>query len=266
MDLETAIAQTRLAARRRHALWNADDFDELCTTAWDAVAALDPVSRGAWLRLAAEPLPSVTLRACLRAADRLLMPVSAPARLGVLADLFNLCDGLCSGESWFDPFIASQLDGLGDLSDLPALVELALSEALEPVVSPAEPGALRPTCVRPDQIDPLFVPGEMRLIAPRVVAVRDRRREVEIGIFLGGPACAFGPVSLAPDVESPAPQLELAGSYGVRRVGTEAQGHGIDWIHLSDATPVHTHLSVGPYIVLAPVDSQRLWCVQWTAA
>lgn len=255
--IDAAIRSAQAAARQRHALWDADDFEALCAQARPSLEMLDSTSLDAWLRVAAEPCASRTLRACLIEAGPLLAPIAAPARLNTLADLFNLCEGLCSAEPWFDPYVASRLDGLGDLSDLPTLVELALDDVLSPL--PVDGGALQQIMLDPRPIDPQFVPGQMWLAAPRVVCVADRRRDARLGVALGtDQVTLFGPIPALDRVEPPAPLITIIDDYrakwGEQHLGFHAQ------------YPLHSTLAFANVVCLTADDSQRVWVVRPEAA
>lgn len=256
MSTATVIAAdidaARAAARRRHALWDKTAFDALCAEAAPALGALDPVSRQAWLRLASEPSPSRTLRRCLARAEALLLPIDAAARPQALVDLFNLCDGMLAGEAWFDPFIASRLDGLSDLTDLPTLIELALDDVHS--AAPSAWGAVQRFTLDPRPIDPLFVPGHFSLVAPRVLCVADRRRDTCLGLAFGRDLVTlFGPVPALEPIVPPEPRVT---------VGEYRAQFGEETLYLGDLYPTHAHFVLGSALVAAAVDSQRVWVMR----
>lgn len=250
--LDPLISAARVDARRRHALWDAAAFDSLCAQARAGLEALDPATCRAWLRLATEPLASSTLRGCLARPGDLLTPIPAAARPAVLADLFNLCDGLSGAEPWFDPFIASRLDGLADLSDLPTLVELALEEVLSP--APTAWGEIEQFTLDPRPIDPLFVPGALTLAAPRVLCVQDRRRDTCLGVAFGSDLVTlFGPIPALPAIDPPAALVQVEDYRAVFGETTR---------YFGDLYPAHTHFVLGSALLAASVDSQRIWVMR----
>lgn len=252
MTLDALIDAARGDARRRHALWDATAFDTLCDHARSDLDALDADTRRAWLRLATEPLQSQTLRACLARAGDLLGPLPSTARPAALADLFNLCEGLCSAEPWFDPFIASRLDGLSDLSDLPTLIELALEDVLSP--APTAMGEVTRFTLDPRPIDPLFVPGALHLAAPRVLCVTDRRRDACLGLAFGSDLVTlFGPIPTLPAIDAP-PPLVAVDDYRAT--------FGDETAYFGDLYPAHGHFVLGAALIAASVDSQRLWVMR----
>ena len=190
---------------------------------------------------------------CLARAGHLLAPLTPAARPASLVDLFNLSEGLCGAEPWFDAFVASRLDGLSDLADLPTLVELALEDVLAP--APDGDGELQQIQLDPRPIDPLFVPGEMWLAAPRVVCVADRRRDVRLGLALGSDQVTlFGPIPPLDRIALPAAQIQIEDGY--RAISGERS------VYFRDQYPLHSQLAFASAACVTAEDSQRVWVVR----
>ncbi|MBI2378095.1 MAG: hypothetical protein HYV07_29100 [Deltaproteobacteria bacterium] len=182
------------------------------------------------------------------------------SRLDHLARTFNLLEGVASEPAWLDRFLGSRLLELpGSADDLVGFVE----RELEPVVSPTQSSTFEAPfsllVLDPRPLEDEFLPGEMVLEAPNVVAVRDRRRDVWLGALLlaSGRSRLFGPIE-APSGRfvALAPSKAIHVGHGFAHVG-EAR------VELPKLTRLNGHV-VAPagFVVATAVDSQRLWVLE----
>lgn len=108
------------------------------------------------------------------------------APLHLLAQLYNLGEGLRRGAPWLDAYVASRLPPDLQLTRVDAVV----GELLGAVVGPARPRPLRGS-LRGDRVDlracvDTLLPGTLTLLAPRVVCVADREEpEVQVAVYVG---------------------------------------------------------------------------------
>jgi hypothetical protein len=175
-----------------------------------------------------------------------------------LADVWNLGEGLAQQPMWINRYVLTRVAELGALDGLEAF----LVQVLGPVLSPPPPsdwkGSFHCTVLNPRDVDDDFLPGEMRLIAPVVAAVRDRLRDVTLGVMLEkqGRSRFLGPLAGLDGGydEAPAPAVVLQTN------GAKIGGRKVDLPLLT--TPYRSLAARTGFVVAGAVDSQRLWVVE----
>lgn len=208
-------------------------------------------SSGAWANF---------LERCLvQLVPELLPGVPAGQRLPLLTQAWNLGEGLGREPAWLDRYVtacAGQLQRLGDLEEF-------LVRTLEPVLTPARPatwkGPFRLTVfdLRPLHED--FLPGEIRLAAPMVLGMQDRRQpELQAGILMrpGGESQLLG---LTPGLGEYRENAALpALTFTDQRL--EVAGQAVELPAMR--RPYRCAVAAAGYVAVAAVDSQRLWVVE----
>jgi hypothetical protein len=266
---------------RRHAAWNAALFDELVhgpgEILWIALNTslrepedalhvfeswLNLIQEGislGYLRQAGGGQPSNLLELCL--IERIpheAGPQSKQAYLRHLAVAWNLGEGLAQQPAWINRYVLSRVSELRELNGL----EEFLVRVLKPVLAPRAPstwkGEFRHTVLNPRDVDEDFLPGEMRLIAPVVAAVQDRRRPITLGVlleeqgqsrFLGSLTGFEGDYS---EGAAPAVALQANGAkVGGRRASLPLLTAPYGWLAARTG-----------FVVASAVDSQRLWVLE----
>ncbi len=208
--------------------------------------------------LSAKGLPAHLL---LKLAPEQLPRLDAQARMQTLAELWNLSEGVCREPRWMQSYLgarAQELDSLGSL-------RLKLIELLEPVLAPGSPSTfsanIKTAQIDTRALDDEFLPGDMFLCAPTVVAIIDRARPVCLGLILreNKKSQLIGPLGMLGDRDM-FEGLEATDEVAKVERGTSGlrlNGQSIDLPLLGQ---VHQH-TVAPagFIVASAVDSQRLW-------
>lgn len=197
--------RTSLSAEgaRRFARWDDALFHALSET---ASALTAPATRAAWLRLAAEGIglerltPSGTGVLQHLLVERVGALQTLPAREQVrwLARAWNLAESLATEPEWLEAYVLASLHGMDDI----ARIEEHLVARVSPVIEPTRParwsGPLAMLPVDPRGVDADFLPGDFEPIAPRVVAVRDRLRDVSLALVLASDGCRIFPLRQVP--------------------------------------------------------------------
>ena len=206
---------------RRFSNWDAPLFAAYCRTVLQALrTCLPPEADRAFEGLSAmvqqgigegylggdlEAAPRNFLEFCIRDwLPAVLAELPGEEHLGLLARVWNLGEGLLREPDWVNGYVMSRIGELrGDKRPEAILVEI-----LRPLLEPAPPARWEPpyrvTLLSLRQADDEFLPGEMRLAAPTVLVVTDRRRPVRLGVHLRrmGQSTvlgAFGPAGAFPD-------------------------------------------------------------------
>jgi hypothetical protein len=269
-------------AERTHSAWDGALFQRVSQTAardlWNALGPDDraPLAES-YLTLVREaigcgymageaPETSSLVAYCL--IQRLpfdLPEVSAGQRLKLLADTWNLCEGLAREPPWLDQYLQSRIAELKHIRLLGAF----LAAEIEPVLQPGRavewkpPFSVKVIDTRP--LEARFLPGEMNLVAPAVVSLRDRRRDVELAILLrhGGESSAFGPIAGGRSLgagSGPGAAHEGGPPAKVQAGLLQVAGHEVALTFLS--TPHRVVAAPAGFVVASAVDSQRVWVVE----
>lgn len=197
----------------------------------------------------------------LKLAPEQLPRLDAQARLQALAELWNLSEGVCREPRWMQSYLGARAQELDSLESLRS----KLIELLEPVLAPGSPStfsrSIKIAQVNTRALDDEFLPGEMFLCAPTVVAIIDRARPVCLGLILreNKKSQLIGPLGMLGDRDMFA---GLEANDDVAKVerstsGLRLNGQSID-LPLLGRVHQHTVAPAG-FIVASAVDSQRLW-------
>ena len=269
-DLFTAAAREGL---RRYANWNAELFDQMCQgPAVQLAASLEGVAGtrevvGAYLVLVREAIACQYLtcardtffeRCLVDLVPRQLGLIAADRRLPALAKVWNLCEGLASEPEWLDQYVCARADDVHNIARLDEFLAEALAPALSPAIPSEGRAPYRVTTVDARTIDDDFLPGEMRLCAPRVVHITDRRRPVHLAVLLStdGQSKLFGPVRMLGAHAEAGPSPEVVVGDSAVRIGQ----HSVDlpWLGVVERYVI----AQSGFFVASAVNSQRLWILE----
>jgi hypothetical protein len=192
----------------------------------------------------------------LSLAPRALPRAEAAQRLALLAQTWNLGEGLAGQPAWLNLYVTSQVAGVGSLEALPEAVVEALRPALEAPSSPDWGGAFAVERVDLSAAAEDFLPGELYLAAPSVLCVRDRRHEdVQQAILLrrGAPSQPMGVSAALARWPARAPSVEV--SFGRDEVRIAGQAVAMPWLRAVEASLV----CEAGFVVASAVDSQCVW-------
>lgn len=274
---EATVAKFRDEGPRAFARWNPAVFDAVAVGPVQALAQ----------RLGGQPAADATLAGYLRLVqqgvgggiikqasgahssflERLLveliparLPEIAPERrLRVLVDAWNLGEGLLREPVWVDRYVNACAAALPRLDAL----EEFLVRTLGPVLTPAPPvawtGPLKVTSLDLRAAHDEFLPGKLRLAAPTVLCVEDRRRPgLQIGVFLRHKqkSEALGVVSGLGEYDETAALPDVSFSDGKVKVGSRTA-------ELPTLRKCYTFtVARAGFVVASAVDSQRLWVIE----
>jgi hypothetical protein len=200
------------------------------------------------------------LERCLVELVPALLPrVGAGARLPLLAEVWNLGEGLGREPSWLDRLTTACAARLQDLAD----VEGFLVRTLGPVLAPAPPAAWRgPFAVTVLDLRPLhdeFLPGETALAAPTVLRVEDRRGNgIQAGVLLrrGGRSELLGLTEGLGDYAEAGDRPAVEFHDGRAAVAGQA-------VAVPALRRCHRHaVARAGFVAACAVDSQRLWILE----
>lgn len=277
-DTLRALAdELRADGPRRFSRWDAAAFDAAVAGPASALAAaVGPTADavvGGYLRAVQQAVGRGVMRQIAagttgwtNALERLLAE-SVPAglaavpvakRLKVLADVWNLGEGLLREPVWVDRYITACVPKLGRLDKL----ESFLVDNLGPVLSPPPPAKwtgkhrVEVFDLRPVVDD--FLPGELHLAAPSVLCVSDRRRpELQVGVLLRpGGGELLGVVSGLGVYPDPGPLPAVAFNDGELTVAGRAIPVPMVRRRLGLA------VSAAGFVAITTQDSQRVWAVE----
>lgn len=148
------------------------------------------------------------------------------------------------------------LDRLDDLAD-------RLTAILEPVLAPPRrskwAGPHRVDLIDTRQYDSDFLPGEMCLADPCLVSIKDRRRDVRLGLQLesGGKSAVIGAIDPA-DRSLQVESEPIAVEFQAELLAVKAVRARLPFLRR-----VFTHLATtSGFVVASAVDSQRIWLVE----
>jgi hypothetical protein len=204
--LASRSALLREEGRRRFAFWNAELFDAYVTGPATALSdhmhkqADEPDVVAGYLQLVQEGIGGACLRQaksaalgwtnflefCLvQAVPALLPQTGVGKRLPLLVKIWNLGEGLLREPSWLDRYVTARAGELADLAEIESFLVHTLEPVLKPVASATWTGPFAVTVHDLRPIHDEFLPGTLRLAAPTVVCVTDRRKPgLEVGMLL----------------------------------------------------------------------------------
>jgi len=278
--LRALVAELRADGPRRFSQWDAGVFDAVVSGPATALAArldgqpdADGVLTG-YLRLVQQGVGTGVLKQVAPGAagwsnflERLLVEVvptqlpsvAAAKRLAVLVQVWNLGEGLLREPTWVDRYVGACSAALTRLDHL----EPFLVRTLDPVLAPPPPaswsGKTRVGVLDLRPVHAEFLPGRLRLAAPTVLCVEDRRRpELQIGVLLRRDRKSE-PLGVVPGLG------EYAESGALPEV-VFADGRATVAAHV---VPLPTFrrcqsfaVARAGYVVACAPDSQRLWVIE----
>lgn len=264
MSLDALAAAIAERAHQEHASWDAAAFAHhvekarAIADAKVAAAYLEVAREGValgWLGVPDGRGPRSLLEACLDPAE---LGKHAPLRaIELLARAFNLADGLSREPAWMQAYVLARR---AEIAGLDAL-EPALESFLQPVLSGGETSTFTRdhavAIVDTRAHDDLFLPGEMHAVAPMILAVRDRRRDVTLGLVLrhDRKSAILGPMGeAAPYTDGERPRVRVEGST------LELNGAHVELPLL--VTPRTHAIAPAGFVVVSAACSQRLWVVE----
>lgn len=253
------VESLALEGARRFARWDDGYFRGLAEL---ALAIAHPPARAAWLRLAAEgigmerlgPSRKGVLQHLLIERVRALNALPPREQTRWLARAWNLAESLTAEPEWLEAYVHASLHGIDDIARLePSLVAL-----VGPVVEPTRPatwtGPIQMSPLDPRGVDAEFLPGAFEPIAPRVVAVRDRLRDVSLALVLGSGGCRIFPLRQVPPRWSAADAAPTA-RFDEGRLTVASLTAPVATVKRAQAVCAMPSGAV----VLAATDSQFLW-------
>jgi hypothetical protein len=187
-----------------------------------------------------------------------LADIPAERQLSFLADAWNLLEGVLREPSWVNAYVMARVRELHREIGL----ESFLGPVLKPLFEPATPanwtGPFRVTMLSLRAGDDEFLPGEMHLVAPTILTVKDRKRDLACGVVLrkqgqSEVAGIFGEVSPFVEQASGMPP-SWKGEWvtlGKERIQLPFLGEPFRWLQ------VHAG-----FVVANAVNSQKLWIVE----
>lgn len=275
--MNASLAELRDEGPRRFSRWNADVFDAI--TAGPAAALAERLAGqpdaeatlSGYMRLVQQGVGSGVLRQAGAAwssfLERLLveliparLPEIAPERrLRVLVDAWNLGEGLLREPAWVDRYVSACASALPRLDAL----EDFLAHTLGPVLTPAPPatwsGLLKVTAVDLRAAHDEFLPGRMRLAAPAVLCVEDRRRAgLQVGVLLRHKQKSelLGVVNGLGEYDEADALPPVTFTDGKAKVGARVA-------ELPTLRTCHTFaVARSGFVVASAADSQRLWVIE----
>lgn len=182
-------------------------------------------------------------------------------RTELLAEVWNVSEGVAREAGWLDQYLLARSDRLND----PARFAQQLAELLEPVLSAPTSadwnGPLHVSVFDTRPVEDGFLPGPMQFIAPVLLCVRDRRRDVNFGLLLQrhGKSESVGPLGEAANYESPRDVPMPVWEQHRARIGATH-------VDLPFWQEPHEHaISAAGFLVVSTPNSQRLWIVETPA-
>ncbi|MBM3980444.1 MAG: hypothetical protein FJ304_09175 [Planctomycetes bacterium] len=274
------VERVRADGPRAFARWDAAVFDAVARGPAtmlaqnlngddDAARAFDSYMRlvrqgvGAGLLTRAAPgaagWSSFLERLLLEVAPAQLADLPAERRVPALVDLWNLGEGLLREPPWVDRYVCSCVRVAPKLN---ALAEF-LTRVLAPVLTPAPPaawtGPLRVAVLDLREVHDDFMPGKLRLAAPAVLCVEDRRRPgLHVGVHLrrGQRSEPLGVLAGLGAYEEAGRLPGVQFDDGRVRVGTKA-------VEVPTLRRCHGYtVARAGFVAACAVDSQRLWVIE----
>jgi hypothetical protein len=277
MDV-AAIEQLRRLGEegpRRFSNWDAPLFAAYCRTVLPAMRQVLPagcertfaglsalVHQGigeGYLKSDPASEPANFLEFCIRDwLPEVLCVLPEEEHLPLLARVWNLGEGLLHEPEWVDGYVMSRIGELRGQGTPEAILIDILRPLLEPAPAARWEGPYRVTLLSLRQADDEFLPGEMKLAAPTVLVVSDRRRPVRLGVHLCREGRSmvvgrFGPNARFPDEPN---AVDVEWERGSVRIGD-------DRVSLAFlAEPFRWAVASAGYVVASASDSQKLWIVE----
>lgn len=280
MTVTDTVERVRTDGPRAFARWDAAVFDAVARGPAavlarhlngddDAARAFDSYMRlvrqgvGAGLLTRAAPgaagWSSFLERLLLEVAPAQLADLPAERRVPALVDAWNLGEGLLREPPWVDRYVCACVRAVPKLD---ALAEF-LTGVLTPVLTPAPPaawtGPLRVAVLDLREVHDDFLPGKLRLAAPAVLCVEDRRRPgLHVGVHLrrGQRSEPLGVLAGLGAYEEAGRLPGVQFDDGRVRVGAKA-------VEVPTLRRCHGYaVARAGFVAACAVDSQRLWVIE----
>lgn len=188
-----------------------------------------------------------------------LPEMPAARRLALLADTWNLGEGLLREPAWVDRYVNACAKALPRLDKLEAFLVRTLKPVLLPTTPSTWTGAFRATVVDLRPIHDDFLPGPLGLVAPRVVQVEDRRKKDRHAAVL----LQSGQKSELLGVLSGLVEYREAGEVPRVEFGDGRAQIGSSRVELPSLRRCHAFaVARCGFIAACAVDSQRLWVIE----
>jgi hypothetical protein len=187
-----------------------------------------------------------------------LSDVAAERQLPYLADAWNLLEGVLREPSWVNAYVMARVRELHRAAGLESFLGFVLKPLFEPATPANWTGPYRISLLSFRGGDDEFLPGDMHLVAPTILTVRDRRRDLACGVVLRKQgqselAGIFGeasPFVEQPSSLSPGWQGEWV-TFGKERIQLPFLGEPFRWLQVRAG-----------FVVASAVNSQKLWIVE----
>ena len=274
MDFLTTIERLAQKGATQFSSWNPSLFQDYCQAFMQEHAKASPLShlvatalaemlcegigRG-YLTTSLHANPANLMEYCFRhwLMSR-LADVAAERQLHFLADAWNLLEGVLREPVWVNAYVMARIRELHSQPGLESFLGSVLKPLFEPATTADWTGPFRVTTLSLRAGDDEFLPGDMQLVAPTILSVRDRKRDLHCGVVLrkqgqSEVAGIFGEAH--PFVEqtsalSPSWQGEWV-TFGKERIQLPFLGEPFRWLQ------VHAG-----FVVASAVNSQKLWIVE----
>jgi hypothetical protein len=269
MDIMPLIERFDRKGATQFASWNPPLFRDYCQalvpesgspSVATALAELlgEGVGRG-YLATSLDANPANLMEYCFRNwLTARLADVAAARRLHFLADTWNLLEGVLSEPRWVNAYVMARVRELQGEPGLESFLARVLRPLLEPATRANWAGPFGVSTLSLRACDDEILPGDMHLVAPTILAVKDRRRDLTGGVVLrkegrSEPAGAFGdtvPFVEQPPATPPRWQGEWV-TFGQERVRLPFLGAPFRWLQVDAG-----------FVVASAVNSQKLWIVE----
>jgi hypothetical protein len=179
-------------------------------------------------------------------------------RIQLLASAWNMLEGLLREPRWVNSYVMARVRELENDGDLQVFLTHVLKPLFEPAISSNWSGPFRVTTLSLRGGDEEFLPGDMQLVAPSVLAVKDRRHSLSLGILLrkkglselAGIFADTSPYAEPLSAMTPRWKGEWL-SFGSERIQLKFLAEPFRWLQLSAG-----------FVVASAVNSQNLWIVE----
>jgi hypothetical protein len=273
MDFLPNIERLAQKGATQFSNWNPSLFRDYCqallpgpskaSTSQLVAAALaemlcEGIGRG-YLRTSLHGNPANLMEYCFQSWLMSRLAEVAPERqVRFLVDAWNLLEGVLREPVWVNAYVMARVRELHRETSLESFLGVVLKPLFEPATRANWTGPFRVTLLSLRACDEEVLPGDMNLVAPTVLAVKDRRRELTCGVVLrkqgqSEPAGIFGdtsPFVEQPAMTSPSWQGEWV-TFGKERIQLPFLGEPFRWLQVPAG-----------FLVASAVNSQKLWIIE----
>jgi hypothetical protein len=208
------------------------------------------------------PASNLLARCLLDVIPRRLPTYAADRQLALLAETWNLCEGLLQQPPWMGRLANTLISDADDLEHLGVKLAATITPFLVAPRAASFAGPFGVHVLDLRDIDDDFLPGSMHAAAPAVLCVHDRlRREVQgaVVLTLGGSSRSLG---AAPCLAEAADSEDLPSAVEVWVGEGKAAIAGRE-LPLPTVHTAHAHVALpSGFVAVSAVDSQRLWIVE----